>query len=244
MAFNNGVIYDVANDLIRKEKEGNTFTPEQFNRILLTCSWEKANEEYKKFEESHIITDCLRPLEKSKINTASGPPGSVASSTVVLTDYWHFVSAKASGVGADVLTTNQLSEQLNNPMLFPESWCPVCHYSSSGPFMYFSFFPSGGISYEVIYLNPPNEPYFDYYINVNDKIVYLDVGESYTLQSGEEYRDGTTSGTINSISVELSYPEQDRIDVMYKVLQKMGVALTDELAAQYSLSREVKEETL
>lgn len=102
------------------------------------------------------------------------------------------------------------------------------------------------------YLKEPDDPYFDYYYDANDEIVYLTPNTSYTLQTGETYidkDDGTerTSGyeitASENKSVELFLPEGERYKVLYCILQKMGVSLNEQDALQYGLIKEQKEES-
>lgn len=233
MALTNGKIYNYVLDLIRKEINGGTIDPDRFNRILQACSWEKANADFKKFEETKILSDSLSPLEK--------PASLINPGTSLPVDYWHSISVFTISGGKTIpvkeLTIKQYYEHTGSDLLYPKDWSPICTFLDGK----IDYEPSN-INVTLLYLEKPVEPYFDYYFDANDNIQYLEEGQNYTLKAGEEYRDGTTSGSVSSISLEMSFPEQDRVDVAYMILQKLGVIIDEQDALQYGITGSQKEE--
>lgn len=237
--FNNGEIFNNLDTIIRKEKEGQTISPAQFSELLLMCSWEKANADFSYFEQNQVITDSLRLLETESNITITAGTGDISS----LTDYWHAINANhAQGTKAltpiDIVTDVEYSEYAFSDLVQPTLEYPVLTISADSLLV----LPTTITSIGFRYLKKPDNPFFDYYFDVNDNIQYLTPGQMYILQPGEEYRDGTTSGTVTSISVELSFPEGERVSVLYMILEKLGVALNEQDALQYGLAREQKEE--
>lgn len=233
--MDNGQIFDLVNLLIRKEKEGNTITPDDFSKELYMSSIEKGNADYEYYEQSRVITDSLRSLVKSEsISLTNG----IGDFTASISDYWHLIGITTPLAKLSVLTEAQFDEYKYSDLLEPTTDFPVCKISGDNVVVLPDSIPSVDFSY----LSTPAVPFYDYYIDVNDDYVYMPVGSSHLLASGEEYRDGTTSDTVNSISVEMSYPNNERVQVVYMLLQKLGITLNEQDAVQYGLAKEQKEE--
>ena len=239
--MNNGLIYNLLNTIIRKEKEGLTFTPEQYTELLQMCSWEKANADYSYFEMNQVITDSLKSLKtESPVSITSGE-GNVPTSP----EYWHATNAYHSNatyslIPIDIVTDVEYKEKSFSDLERPTEVYPILKIVNDKIIVN----PDTITSIEFEYLKKPDEPFFDYYIDADDNIIYLQPGEVYTLKVDEEYRNGTTgAGTdVTSISVELSFPEGERVQVLYMILEKMGVSLNEADALQYGIAREQKEE--
>lgn len=246
--MDNGQIYEFVTTILRKEKEGSALTPERFNLMLQESMWEKANDEYKKFELSQVLTDTLRQLKtEQQINISGTGEYDLSGLTH---DYWHPSALYYDNVGdirrIEIVTGLEWSERVTSSLLAPDYVYPICKFTrdASGNYI-IKFEPLTGFSTVTFdYLRKPTDPFYDYYYNANDELVYLQPGASYTLQAGEEYRDGTTSGTVNSISVELPFPEGDRLDVAYMILQKLGIPVKEQMAVEYGAAREAKEDQI
>lgn len=238
--FNNGSIYEAINIAIRKDSSGGSFSPDDMTRMLRLCQNEKANSDYKQYEAHQIITDSLRSLEKSSTISLTANIG------VIPNDYWHIKSIIVNSYYADIVVEQEWRERFYSHAMPAKTWSPMARVVGSS----FQVYPEA-TSALFEYFKIPTEPYFDYYLNADDNIVYLQQGTAYTLLSGETYidkDDGTerTSGyTISSVenkSVELFFPELDRIDVLYRILQKLGLSLDKELQLQYGIQGENKEQ--
>lgn len=123
MAYTNETIYDNLMTLLRKEKEGKTITEEQFNELLLQCSWEIANFEYSKFERNQTLTDSLRLLkvvEKIYVDYEGKCP--ISS---LLQTYWHPIYLNNNGVKIDICTDNEWNERLGSSLEYPTSDFPI-----------------------------------------------------------------------------------------------------------------------
>lgn len=241
--FNNGSIYNNIQTIIRKDISGNTFSPEEMTEMLILCMHEKDNSDYKQYESHQIITDSLRNLEASTTITLTTGSGSLP------VDYWH-IKAKGiviSSYPADIVTDKEWQERYYSSAIPAKVWCPMARINGTN----IQVFPVAA-NCTIEYLKTPTSPYFDYYLDANDNVQYLVPSTAYTLKTGETYID-KDDGTVRTAgytipsgevkSVELHFPESDRVDVMYKILEKLGVSLNDELKIQYGMQREIKEET-
>lgn len=247
--MNNGEIYDFVNTILRKEKNGSALDSDRFNLMLKESMWEKVNDEYRKYELSQIISDTLQDL-KSTSNISINSNGEFQLSNLLLDDYWHPSSLRYVDTGGntreiEIVTDYEYNYRLSSILLKPDSIFPIAKfYRNSSYVPVIKFSPLVNITATFDYLKVPPDPFFDYYINANDEIIYMEPDTNHTLQAGEEYRDGTTVGLVNSISVELPFPEGDRLDISYMILQKLGIPVKEQLAVEYGAIREGKEDQL
>lgn len=238
--MNNGLIYNLLDTIIRKEKEGQTISPEQFSELLQLCSLEKANADYAMFEINQVISDSLRLLRGKETIPLTVGVGDISA----ITDYWHVTNAyhittSYPVIPFDILNEREYLERVYSDLEQPQINWPILKIDNDEVIVS----PTSITSIEFMYLKKPAVPFFDYYINATDQIIYLEPGTSYALQTNEVYRDGTAIGTVNSISIELSFPENERIPVLYAILQKIGISLNETDAVEYGLMREQKEES-
>lgn len=245
--MDNGQIYDFVTTILRKEKNGSALDPARFNLMLIESMWEKANDEYRKYELSQIITDTLQELKASEFISIN------ASGTYVLSglseDYWHPSALRYNDTGAvtrniEIVTDLEYNYRLASILLQPDAIFPIAKFYRDSGLEVIQFYPLASTTATFDYLKVPTEPFFDYYINANDEIIYMPPGTDHTLTAGEEYRDGTTVGLVSSISVELPFPEGDRLDIGYMILQKLGIPVKEQLAVEYGAIREGKEDQI
>jgi hypothetical protein len=240
--FNNGSIYNAINTIIRKESIGGNFAPEEMTEMLILTMHEKNNADFKQYETHQIITDSLRNLEATATITLTTGVGALPS------DYWHIKSNGiiVSSYSADIVTDKEWLDRFYNKATVAKVWCPMARIIGTN----IQVFPTAA-NCVIEYLKTPTSPYFDYYHDANDQIIYLPQSTAYTLKTGETYIDkddgtvrvvGYTISSGENKSVELHFPESDRIDVMYRILQKLGVSLNEQLKLQYGLQGELKEQ--
>ena len=247
--MDNGQIYDFVTTILRKEKEGSALTPERYNLMLNESMWEKCNDEYKKYELSQVITDTLSQLKATSDIAVTGTGEYDLSGLTSPDEYWHPSALRYDDSGTtrtvEIVTDIEYTLRVGSVLLQPDSYYPIAKFYRNGSGTeVIQFDPLASTTVTFDYLRKPTDPFYDYYYNANDELVYLQPGASYTLQAGEEYRDGTTSGTVNSISVELPFPEGDRLDVAYMILQKLGIPVKEQMAVQYGAAREAKEDQI
>ena len=108
-------------------------------------------------------------------------------------------------------------------------------------------YPEGISSIYVNYLRHPNIPFLDWYMNnATYAITYLDerqVVENFA--AGNTYRDGTAGDgaiDITSRTTDWEWPEDMLPEIVYRMLQKMGINLENmgitEIATQLQLKEE------
>ena len=102
------------------------------------------------------------------------------------------------------------------------------------------------------YLRYPNTPFLDYYVDANYIIHYLDaytqyIYTSHALALGETYRDGTAgtnpATTIYSWTVDWEWDDDLLPQIVYMILQKMGINLENMNVVQIATQLDVKEQS-
>lgn len=247
--MDNGQIYDFVTTILRKEKNGSALTPYRFTLMLIESMWEKANDEYRKFELSQIITDSLSEIKTTSSILLDANGEYDLSGLTSPNEYWHPTALTYDDSGntrlVEIVTDLEYAERISSNLLLPDTTYPIAKFFRNiSNTEVLKAYPLASLTLTFNYLRKPPEPFYDYYINANDELIYMEPGSSHTLLTGEEYRDGTTSGLVNSISVELPFPEGDRLDIAYMILQKFGIPVSDEMSLQYGIAKEQKEDQL
>lgn len=246
--MDNGQIYDFVTAILRKEKNGSALDPAKFTLMLYEGMWEKLNDEYRKYELSQIITDTLIMI-KASANISIGANGIYELSGLISPyEYWHPSALYYDDSGTlrkiEIVTDLEYAERVTSTLLLPDSYYPIAKFFRNGANEAIQFYPLTSTTAIFDYLSIPIDPFYDYYINANDEIIYMPPSSSHLLTAGEVYRDGTSSGTVNSISVELPFPNGDKLDIAYMILQRMGIPVSEQTAVEYGLSREAKEDQI
>jgi hypothetical protein len=137
-------------------------------------------------------------------------------------------------VPIDVVTDEEWMFRRYDELTKPSSTYPIAKIT--GEYLY--VLPEDIDRVLLNYLKQPTDPYFDYYTDANYNIQYLAASASYTLQTSEVYRDGTSSGTVTSATVELEWDDGEKIKILHRILAKMGVSMDEQLVAKYATSKE------
>jgi hypothetical protein len=104
-------------------------------------------------------------------------------------------------------------------------------------------YPTNISSVEFSYIKSPTIPFFDYYIDANNNVQYLTEGQSaYTLQANEVYRDGTSTGSVTSITKEPEWPESYMKDYINFLLAELGISSQNQPAYQHAQVEQQKDQ--
>lgn len=109
-------------------------------------------------------------------------------------------------------------------------------------------YPETISSIYVNYLRYPNVPFLDYYVDdLTYVITYLDERETLTnFAAGNTYRNGTVGDgvvDIHSRTVNWEWNDDMLPQIVYMMLQKMGINLENMTVAQIATQLQAKEET-
>jgi hypothetical protein len=132
----------------------------------------------------------------------------------------------------DIVTDEEWVGRRHDALTIPTEDYPIGKLS--GDYLYIA--PREVEDVVLFYLRKPTDPVFDYYIDVNLNIVPMAVSSSHTLGTGEVYRDGTTTGSKTSTTVELEWEDIDQIKILHRILAKLGVSMDEQLVAQYAMA--------
>lgn len=259
--INNGYIIDYVHDILRKEKSGNSISIERFNRLLYTCMIEFMDDEYKKWEQSQEVTDTLsRILDTQSVSTNTSGLGDLVITSASGLKYFHTTNiwttitpSLETRPSVDVMTRKQYLDRINSTLLFPTIYYPIGMIESileptdsvDGTVTYkIAPFIIDKVTVEYLYI--PKQPFFDYYIDVNDNIVYLPEGSAdHVWTTGEYDSDGVLKTTGDAAyatkSVELVFSEGDKEQISYRILTKLGVSLKEFQVVELANMQEQKE---
>ncbi len=241
MSITNGDLFKIALDICKKESKGNAVSPDTFGYYLDSGQRQFFEQEFAKYASTRRVEDTLLPFFiKTDVSAAS---------LVLPEDYKHAVSAIAtySGVSktypVDMVTHSEYLDRVNNSLTEPSLKNPVMYfYRGEDEYIddqYNIEFDGGDgtlSSISLMYLRTPPACIFDYYIDSEGGVQYLGESSTYTLSvdGDEEYRDGTISGEVTSISKELWWNDGDKLKILELALLKIGVKMENNAVMQYA----------
>ncbi len=228
-------IYRILQDLANKNDSGGTYSPEEFEKFAIKNNLQKYMDKYREFEQSQTITDSFRRFKETSVGiTLTAGVGDLP------TDYKHLMVAINGDYYIDEVNEIEWVKRINSSITLPSEEYPICKIYETN----IQVKPNSITGIKISYLRLPVDPYYDYYITANGKVTYLEVGEEYTLTTGEVSRSGATSGTITSASVELEWDYDDQIDIMMRIAQDYGISIMRGDLVQYGIAMENKNQQL
>jgi hypothetical protein len=253
--MNLGRIYDIVLTVLRKESRGNLVKPDNFTYLLEQSHLEYYNQQYEKWAGSQTILDSLRPFVALD-ETITFASGEEALADLTYT-YKHAIAARVTSDNTkiDIVTPSEWNEWAGDAVMKGAADYPLMTADVSKFYILPTTITSVKFSYLVqletdTSLNKTDTatdyylPFFDYYIDAQKNIQYLTNGQNYTLQTGEVYRDGTASGTVTGKSHELKWEDQDKINIVSILLEKIGVSLSSPEITQYAMGKEQQQNVM
>ena len=229
------LLYDTE---LRKQSRGNIITDEVFNILVNSAQAEYMDTEKDKAELTSGITTELLPFFEEAVLPVTG--GAISSSLLGQYEKLMKVNTLYNGelVKCDVCTSKEVEERLDNSLTKPTLKHPIVEEFNDG----LKFYPSTVTSATIKYIREPNEVFLDYYWDAIGKTVYMDAGATHTLIPGEVYRDGTTSGTKTSQTVEFEWGASDIKKIFNMVLRDAAVSVDRQLPFSYGVQETTKKE--
>lgn len=166
---------------------------------------------------SYLLDDKTNKFKKKSSVSFSSGIGSLPN------DYFRFDSLRTSGAIEDVelLFSGEVSHRLSNYIDSPDTEFPACEIIGSSIHIYPSIISTGNL----VYYRYPAIPVFDYFIDADGNIQYLEAGSTYALQAGEIGSSGQTNSTVTSSSIELEWDDPEKIDILWLCLKQLGINL-------------------
>lgn len=239
-------IIDFVNYVSNKEQSGNTLSTPQINTVLKAVNLDYFKlkyglpEEYRvgaaiprqAWEVTQLIKDTLKqfivnktyPNEQLQIDSngiAPLPDDYVHVSSVRYIQHTNKTTCGNNQKirSVEIVTDDQLNDRLSNSLKNPTLMYPIAVLYKD----YIQFFPKQLGQVDFTYLRLPKTPYYDYYQDANDNIVYLAPGETSPIPPNPL-----------SLSVEFEYPEAYHMDLCRMILGYIGINLREGSLLQYA----------
>lgn len=238
MALTNNDILNIVNFAIRQENKGNPITRNNFSDLLYTKGLEYFEMMYDRYEETQEITDSLRRFKVTKQGAQLTFTG---NSIDIPADYAHKGYLYYKKDGTDVKPIYIVDDDMF--MMLQDSYIdaptedrPIARFTTD----YIEYLPStlNQTYFTLSYIAYPEEPFYDYYIDVNGVTRYLSEDATHVWTTGEIDSNGTvrTTGqpTYTSLTVELDFNEEDKLKIADKIIQAVSVPSNDVTAYQYA----------
>jgi len=254
--LNNGDLYNMMLDRIRKDQRG-IISPEEFESFLRWRSLDKFGslisvEGANKLNQDSLLPFYVHhdPITVTSANsvyyiplqvlsagttTTTTPYSYIDYNIAVLVNSWATSSHLnfSSLTHIDLVSSAELADRLDNAITLPSSAQPVGYLEETKLWVW-------GVSSGYVlldYYRYPTSEYFDYYTDSQGNVTYLTDGQaSYTLQTGEIARDGSTSGSsVTSASVDTEWDDDDALHILDMIVSDVSIALSDPESFQASL---------
>ena len=250
-------VYNTLLKEIRKDVRGKSLSVDEFNLIIPQVNLSVFEDFYKEFEKNIESSDTLakfKVFDTQVVVTAD--TNNLAAVGLLPQDYYHIIGkprryATAGTVRIDVVSTYENAEREDDYLTQPTTTHPTCMIggvdTSSSPVEYkkIRVYPSNiGSPIYIDYLKVPQTPFLDYYVDNNNlTYTYLDEADTVSVPLGYTYRDGTAGGasvSVNSLTKDLDWDDEDMDLIMAKLMSIVGVQLPDEVLVQASVMNETK----
>jgi len=209
-------IYSAVNFLLAKDKNGNAYSPSDFNIAIKAINEQLYTRELEKLlvktEDGRLkVIDDERAEIQHFRKTDSLPLG------VLPTDYIQWISVKTDGKLADVVTPT-IYDSYNTNVLRPlVAEFPSCVFFQG------QIVPTD--SHDLTYFRRATTPFMDYCVDSNGDIVFMPVGSTISgsnlILNGNTIASGIThlNGITTSRTVELDWREKFHYEFIAPLVQ-------------------------
>ena len=235
-------ILKYVNYICVKENSGSTLKPDQLNFIFPASNINMFN---RKVQEAQLLAiQSKMPFNKTLYEhmalrefhvreNITFTTGSFDMATLV-NSYAYWLSMISLYNGAyreiEILTDRDLTIRRTNLMAPQLEDYPAAMILGT----LIKVFPLNITTAEFVFMKNPAIPVFDYYFDANFNLIYLAVGATHLLTTGEVGSAGQTAGTtVTSNTVELEWNPLWHVEFCNEVLQKVGIQLKDEQVRAY-----------
>lgn len=253
---------------VNKDQSGNTYRIDQFNVDLAVANVEMFSrlyglpEQYRpgqplpqmSFEVTQKLIDDLKKCKVNMGGIGTNDPSAMEvlnGKAPIPPDYVHWVSMVYNQATGDACDNEHAVIPRNIELITDAQWADRIgnyiknKYVNTYPYAnvqneYFQFRPKWKQQYiNFVYLRTPKKPLLDYVIRQNGTYKFLEEDETYTLQPGEVYRTGQTSGTVVSQTQEIEWPDDIKTDIANVILGYISDNLRQQFLKQSSEQRKV-----
>jgi len=247
-------VYDTTLALIRKDRRGLSFSPEDYNSVLRQVNQRVWRITYHNFESSKLSMDELGSLKIVDYQIAlngSGVGALPANYFHLAGDPW-YTHPTAGRRKIDLITSLEYGQRELDYLTKASALYPTCYvgYDAVSGDMALYVTPVTCTPIYISYLRQTVDPYLDYYINNTTlEVTYMATAVNVNLPAGctapaiSGIR-GETSGpaAVASQTINFDWHPHDEPQVIAQLLQAVGISLPDELILQTGTTNEIKVE--
>lgn len=224
-------VYSLANYIANKHKNGNAFTPQQFNVLIssLTPDFFKKKVEESGYFNRGRLSKPMTELYSSKflrafiINETVSTSGSLTYSYA----YWCGAHDSSSNVRVDMVTEEEYHDRVGDTVMAPADNV-ICAVERA---TVLDVYPASISNINISYMRYPNTPVLDYYIDTNTRLQFLAAGATHTWATDEIDSSGTShtfgDPDWSSLTVELEFPIDMHDDFLNEVLSRVSIRLKE-----------------
>ena len=230
-------IYTTCNYISNKHKSGSAFTPTQFNALIKMLNrdfFKKKAEESGYFDNRTGMSynDALKTSKNLRV-FIHNETLAVGAATTYTFAYFLGGTNTANNVPIELVDEAEYNDRMGVSVLLPAIDCPVA--MERGDTLVIK--PDTVVNINLSYYRYPNDPFLDYYLDVNGVIQFLGAGVVHVWATGEIDSTGTARvlGQPNwtSLTVELEYNKDFHDDFMNEILSRVGIRLNRPELTQY-----------
>ena len=240
-------IYDTLLAAIRKDKRGLSFSPDDFNNIVVQVNQRIYRLNYSGFESSKLSMD-----EMDSFKVVNYPIILDGNGIGILpTNYFHLVGdpwylhTTAGRRKIDLVTSLEFNNREMDYFTKSTLLYPTCFmgYGATSEDMSLYVNPSACSPIYVTYLRKVNTPFLDYYVNPTTlEIIYMDETTTpVAIPDGYVARDGTIGpANVTSLTKNFEFHEHDIPQIENLLAGAVGISLPDEMLVQVAETDEPK----
>lgn len=257
-------IKDQVFSILNKDQTGNAWNEDRYNINLRTVNIEMFNyihglvQQYRpgfpipgiSAEVTQKISDWLSIFQKHAggLGPVDVPTLVVDSNGIAILpeDYAHVSSISAWSqfgvcqgevVPVTVLRNQEWDNRVSSTLLNRNiRKVPYCNFQNG----YIRFMPKDIAMVKMVYYTELVAPFYDYYIDADEVVIYMPPGTNHTLGPNEEYRTGASVGAFASQSIELFWAEGAHPDFINFMLYKAGQTLRASFIVQTAETRKIQ----
>jgi hypothetical protein len=238
-------IYDTLLSAIRKDKRGLSFSPDDFNNVVVQVNQRIFRLNYKNFESSKLSMD-----EMDSLKVPNYPITLVNGIGVLPSDYFHlvgdpyYIHSTYGRRRIDLITSLEHGQREMDYLTKASVTYPTCFmaYGATSEDMSLYVTPTTCTPIYIDYLKRTQTPYLDYYVNnLTMEITYMAEGATVAIPLGCTARDGTPGiANVTSLTKNFDFHEHDIPQIINMLLQSVGISMPDEMLVQISGVNEPK----
>lgn len=241
MSISASYVYDTIQVILRKDQKGNAFSIGEFNKIAPIANFSLYNFYVANLGEGQEISEELKGFK------TIGHDISLTSGVGDLPSYGRMIGTPYTGTTkVDLIDDIEFAERISDELTQPTTENPFARLGGiNAGVKQIRVYPTSVPSVTIDYVAIPATPVLDYYIDTNGLYVYLAEGATgVSIPAGAVYSDGTVGpSTEDSLTVDFEWHSDQVPMIISEILQKAGLILSEQVAIEYGMARETKEET-